>query len=162
MQGDGVWSVINVDSCGDKLENVVVGIKVDKHRVNRTHEVFRAEVDAAMIIDDSFGIFIDVCKIVDGGCKHYTNIVDGLKKLLYTHAKKNAQIAFELAGIDPPDFPLPEGHHLLDNFLLDYCELPTYCAYGTYEAEAFVIKDKEQVGCLKVVAEFAQPEEETC
>ncbi|XP_045778775.1 uncharacterized protein LOC123876512 [Maniola jurtina] len=155
-QGEGVYTTISVDECGSEIEDPIMTFEVEKHKINHTHEVFNAKIGATMDIDDSFGLFIEVCKLVDGGCKHYATIVEGMEKLLKKHAKNNLENAFRCAGLDQKEFPIPKGNHEVKDFIMDYCELPTYAPFGTFEAEAYVIKDERRVGCIKAVLEFKE------
>ncbi|XP_023950545.2 uncharacterized protein LOC112054856 [Bicyclus anynana] len=159
--GSGIWSLIDVSKCDTVVDNVILDVPLEMYKVNYTHVGFRGEIDATMDIDDTFEMLIIVCKHMDGGCKHYVDIKDGMEKLLKKLTEKNLRNLLLSAGIDPPEFPVPQGNRVIENFVMDYCELPTMgCIYGKYEAEAFFMKDEEKVGCLKVVLEYQQPEEE--
>ncbi|XP_069362409.1 uncharacterized protein [Maniola hyperantus] len=160
MQGDGVYSTIDVDKCEIEIENEILTFEVEKHKINHTHDVFNAKVGATMDIDDTFGLVIEVCKIVDGGCKHYFSIVDSMEKFVAKYAKANLETAFRCAGLDQKEFPVPQGNHEVKDFVMDYCGMVRNAQYGIFEADIYIMKDEQRVGCLKAVVEFK--EDDTC
>ncbi|XP_045778776.1 uncharacterized protein LOC123876513 [Maniola jurtina] len=161
MQGDGVYSVIDVDKCDTEIEDAIMTFEVEKHYINHTHEVFNAKISATMDIDNTFGLVIEVCKLVDGGCKHYFSIIDNMENLLNKYAKKNLEEALRCAGLDQKNLPIPKGNYEVKDLVMDYCHMPTSDQYyGSYEAEIYFMKDDKRVGCLKTAAEFK--EDDTC
>ncbi|CAH2240140.1 uncharacterized protein LOC120624857 [Pararge aegeria] len=164
--GNGIWSLVNIAKCDRQLDSEAIIVDIKRSRINRTHDGISAKLDVALIIDDSYGILIDVCKFVDGGCKQYQIISDdSIINLIDKYAKENVIRAFELAKIDPPEFPVYEGNYVIEDFIMDYCELPTNCVFGKFEAEVYLVNNEgEKVACLKVVIVFDAPEddEELC
>ncbi|XP_023951938.2 uncharacterized protein LOC112055882 [Bicyclus anynana] len=157
-----MWSLINIAKCDLDLETEAILVEISRNRINRTHDGITAKLDVSLIIDDSYGILIDVCKFVDGGCKQYQIISDdSIINLIDKYAKENVIRAFELAKIDPPEFPVYEGNYAIEDFIMDYCELPTNCVFGKFEAQVFLVSSESvRVACLKVVIEFNAPEDD--
>ncbi|XP_045778774.1 uncharacterized protein LOC123876511 [Maniola jurtina] len=160
--GDGIWSLIDLSKCAQELDTVAIKVDIERSRINRTHDGISAKLGIELLIDDSFGILIEVCKYMDGGCKQYQVISDdSIINLIDKYAKQNVIRAFELAKIDPPEFPVHEGNYEIIDFIMDYCELPTNSAYGKFEAEVFLVnKESEKVACIKVVIEFNELEDD--
>ncbi|XP_063622969.1 uncharacterized protein LOC134795062 [Cydia splendana] len=157
--GPGKWSVLNIMKC-DKDSMMPMKLDANRRKVNRTHDGFNAKLEVEEEIDDTFGVRLDICKVVDGGCKDYSTMADdSLIKFAKKYAEGNVKTAMECADIDPPDFPVPVGVHTIKSFLFNYDELPPEGPYGEYMACGYLIKDAREVMCAKVHTMFQEVEE---
>ncbi|CAH2087812.1 unnamed protein product [Euphydryas editha] len=161
MLGPGLWSLISISECSLDLENEVATFEVNKHKLNRTHDGISATFVAAETIDDKYGVLIEVCKYVDGGCKQYQVVSDNsVVSMLNKYSKENVINVLTLAGIDPPEFPIEKGEYHFDDYVFEYCKLPRESIYGEFEALTFLVLNNEKVSCIKSVLEFNKLEDE--
>ncbi|KAL0879828.1 hypothetical protein ABMA27_003534 [Loxostege sticticalis] len=158
MLGPGLWRVVSVGPCEQQLD---MTLDVVRRKVNRTHDGFTAKLTTDEEIDDSFGLRVDICKHVDGGCKPYQVLADeSLPRYVQKYAADNARDFLGAAGLDPPDFPIPKGEHVVKNYVFDYSELPEDGIYGEFGADAYIVKEEKDIACLHLDLEYKEKEEE--
>lgn len=51
-----MWSLISIGECSLDLDNEVVTVEINKHKLNRTHDGFSATIVASETIDDKYGV----------------------------------------------------------------------------------------------------------
>ncbi|KAF9424345.1 hypothetical protein HW555_000484, partial [Spodoptera exigua] len=157
--GPGVWKVIFIEKCDQHSHKFIFDIKQKK--INRTHDGFYGDLKLDELFDDSFGIRVDICKHVDGGCKQYQVLSDDcFINFVNKYAEENAKDALACAGVVPSEFPIKEGDYEIHNYVFDYSELPTDGWYGVFCAKAIVLKGTEEVGCVEVHVEFTKKEDD--
>ncbi|CAH0718964.1 unnamed protein product, partial [Brenthis ino] len=155
MLGPGIWSLISVIECTEPLVQEDIQIQLTKHKLNRTHDGVSAKLKAIAKIDDNYGVLIDVCKYVDGGCKQYQLISDNsVVSMLEKYAKDMVADVLGFANIDPPEFPIPQGEYEINDYVVNYCQLPREAPYGKFEASGFLVQGNVKVGCVRLVLEF--------
>ncbi|XP_063538182.1 uncharacterized protein LOC134747493 [Cydia strobilella] len=154
MLGIGRWSVLDVQPCANDAE-MPWTLRVRRHELNRTHDAYDADVNTLADFDDSVGIRINTCMMMDGGCKHFQTLNYGCARILiYFAARDNVRRSLEAVGLDPPDFPIPQGEYHVENFVLDLSHLNNRSLYGSFSSEVIFWKDGQDVACLKVALSF--------
>ncbi|XP_050355730.1 uncharacterized protein LOC126776908 isoform X2 [Nymphalis io] len=143
------------------LNNEVLKVEMDKHKLNRTHDGISADVITTETIDSKYAALVEICKYVDGGCKPYQILSDNdVVSMLNKYAEENVLNALTLAKIDPPEFPVEKGEYHVDDYVMDYCKLPREAVYGKFETLSFLMLNGEKVGCIKCVLEFNKFEDD--
>ncbi|XP_063622992.1 uncharacterized protein LOC134795087 isoform X1 [Cydia splendana] len=156
MMGIGRWSVSDVQPCANDAEMPWM-MRVRRHELNHTHDAYDADVNTLADFDDSVGIRIDACMMMDGGCKRFmTMAYDCARKFINVAARENMRRAFVLAGVDPPEFPIPIGEYQVRNFVLDMENLSKQGVYGDFISDAFITKGGQDMACLKLLLRFEQ------
>ncbi|XP_063389023.1 uncharacterized protein LOC134674805 isoform X1 [Cydia fagiglandana] len=154
MLGSGTWSVISTQPCENDAE-MPWRVRLRRHKLNRTHDVFDAELTALADIDESFSLRGLVCKVVGGGCKPFIEESrDCLPCIVREHAWENARSVLVAVGIDPPDFPIPKGEYKLDNYMVDTEELSKKGLYGEFQGTGYVVKDGQDIACYQMSLKF--------
>ncbi|XP_063384743.1 uncharacterized protein LOC134670856 [Cydia fagiglandana] len=132
-------------------------LHVRRHKLNRTHDAYDVDGRALEDFDDSVGIRIDACMMMDGGCKPFMTVAyHCARKFINVAARENMRRALVLAGVDPPEFPIPKGEYEVRNFVLDMENLSKQGVYGDFVSDAFLTKDGQDVACLKLLLRFEQ------
>ncbi|XP_061717409.1 uncharacterized protein LOC133525166 [Cydia pomonella] len=154
MLGAGKWTVLSTQQCANDAE-MPWTLHVRRHKLNRTHDAFDADIDLEDDLDDSCAIRLDICKVVDGGCKPYMIMADDcLPNFIKKHAKENVEKVLVSGGVDPPDFPIKKGSFHLKDYVISMEEMEKEGVYGTFEVEAFIIKDGQDVACIKITVKY--------
>ncbi|XP_063384742.1 uncharacterized protein LOC134670855 [Cydia fagiglandana] len=154
MMGIGRWSVSDVQPCANDAEMPWM-MRVRRHELNRTYDAYDADVHTLADFDDSVGIRISTCMMMDGVCENFQTLNHGCARILiYFAARDNVWRALEAFGIDPPDFPIPQGEYHAENFVLDLSHLNDYSLYGNFSSEVSLFKEEQDVACLKVAIRF--------
>ncbi|XP_061717407.1 uncharacterized protein LOC133525164 [Cydia pomonella] len=152
--GTGRWSVQNVQDC-ENDEKYPATMHVRRFKLNRTHDAFNVDTYFGVDVDESFGIRIVIYKKVDGGFKLYMTLADNnLPRFVKAHSEKNIKYGLELAGLDPPDFPVPKGELHIKNFVINMDELAQEGMYGEFMGYGYIIKDLRDVACMKVYYKY--------
>ncbi|XP_028027561.1 uncharacterized protein LOC114241020 [Bombyx mandarina] len=164
--GPGRWLIISVEKCPED-EIYPINFEIAKKKVNRTHDGFHGSMVLNQALDDEFGINIDICKYVDGGCKQIQVLQDDcLCCFARKYAKDNLERGLTLAGIDPPDCPIKQGSYEIKDFVIDYDELPNNSIYGRFMARVELVgkalnkPDTEVLGCIILNSEFNKCEDD--
>ncbi|XP_072945666.1 uncharacterized protein [Epargyreus clarus] len=156
--GKGRWLLQSVEQCdeGDtEGMQVVCEVDVTRRKHNRTLDVFDIDFQCNEDVGDMFGVIIIVCKHVDGGCKEWQVLTDdSVERLAKKYAEGNVRTAFEMAGMDPPDFPVKADKYSIRDYAVDYCELPKESVYGTFTAVAKLVRSGQAVSCVKCTLQF--------
>ncbi|CAF4762926.1 unnamed protein product [Pieris macdunnoughi] len=161
--GPGLWFVHGINNCDEELPRVAANITVNKHKLNRTHDVYDAALDVYETVGDGYGILIDICKHTDGGCKQVQVVTDNdIGMFAEKYAKDNMEVAFSMGGIDPPRFPVQPGSYKIEDFYFDHCEMPEESIYGEFTGDAFIVKDNVRVACFRAHVEFREEEDNIC
>ncbi|XP_063622881.1 uncharacterized protein LOC134794943 isoform X1 [Cydia splendana] len=159
MLGAGKWTVLSTQQCA-KDADMPWTLRVRRHKFNRTHDAFDVDLELEDDLDDSCAIRLDICKVVDGGCKPYMVMADDcLPNFVKKHAEVNVKLVLGSAGMDPPDFPIQKGSLHLKDYVMNMEDMEKEGVYGTFEVEAFVIKGGEEQACAKVVVKY-EPKED--
>ncbi|XP_063622993.1 uncharacterized protein LOC134795087 isoform X2 [Cydia splendana] len=154
MMGIGRWSVSDVQPCANDAEMPWM-MRVRRHELNHTHDAYDADVNTLADFDDSVGININTCMMTDGGCELFKMLSFGCARILiYFAARDNVRRALEAVGLDPPDFPIPQGEYHVENFVLDLSHLNNHSLYGNFSSEVILWKEGQDVACLKVALRF--------
>ncbi|XP_035443135.2 uncharacterized protein LOC118271236 [Spodoptera frugiperda] len=157
--GPGTWKVHFIEKCDQHNHKFIFDIKQKK--INRTHDGFNGNLILDEDFDEFFGVRIDICKHVDGGCKQYQVLSDDcFINFVNKYAEENAKVALTFAGVVPPEFPVHSGNYELNDYIFDYSELPSDGWYGYFCAKAFVLQGSEEVGCVEIHVEFIKIEED--
>ncbi|KAJ8728744.1 hypothetical protein PYW07_006440 [Mythimna separata] len=157
--GPGVWKVNYIRKCETDLHKFKFDIIQKK--INRTHDGFTANFKLDESFNEDFGIRVDICKYVDGGCKQYQVLSDDcFVNFVNKYAENNVKEGLTMAGFDPPEFPLPAGDYSVSDYIFDYSELPSDAIYGRFCAKGFMLKDTEEVGCVELHVEFKEAQDE--
>ncbi|XP_026736858.1 uncharacterized protein LOC113500311 [Trichoplusia ni] len=149
LLGPGQWLVLNILECEDPEQYPMV-FDAYRRKLNRTHDCFTGTFDSPYEVNSSYAIAVDVYKKMDGGFKFYQTIMDDcVCTFLMQHAKENIQRILSMSGVDPPDCPVKPGFYSVENFVMDYTELPLNGVYGTYEVVVFLTLDGRKMSCIK-------------
>ncbi|CAD0203620.1 unnamed protein product [Chrysodeixis includens] len=149
LLGPGQWLVLNILQC-DNPEQYELVMDGYRKKLNRTHDCFGFEVSSPAVFNTSYSISIDVYKKMDGGFKFYQTISDDcVCTFLMRHARENIERVLTMAGVDPPDCPIDPGFYTVENFVMDYTELPLNGVYGTYEVIVYLLLDEVKKCCIK-------------
>ncbi|XP_063622883.1 uncharacterized protein LOC134794943 isoform X3 [Cydia splendana] len=158
MLGAGKWTVLSTQQCA-KDADMPWTLRVRRHKFNRTHDAFDVDLELEDDLDDSCAIRLDICKVVDGGCKPYMVMADDcLPNFVKKHAEVNVKLVLGSAGMDPPDFPIQKGRYDVHQFIVDSNGLPKYGMYGEWLADAYVVKDGKDMACQQVVMTYEKTE----
>ncbi|XP_063384740.1 uncharacterized protein LOC134670851 [Cydia fagiglandana] len=160
MLGTGKWTVLSTQQCARDAD-MPWTLRVRRHKFNRTHDAFDVYLDLKDNLDNSSAIRLDICKVVDGGCKPYMVMADDcLPNFVKKYAQENVKLVLESAGMDPPDFPIQKGSLNLKDYVMNMEDMEDKDGvYGTFEVEAFAIKGGEEKTCAKVVVKY-EPKED--
>ncbi|XP_030023272.1 uncharacterized protein LOC115442387 isoform X2 [Manduca sexta] len=163
-EGPGLWNILNIYKYeGEGQDEFYLDYDIVKRRLNRTHEGYNISCDLQKDFDDSHAMHIDICKKVDGGCKPYQILDDdSVVHFIEQHSKENLENLLTAAGVDPPEFPIPKGKYTVNNFIIDYCDLPPNGPYGEYEAVACIMKDAVKALCVVTNVEFVEDDDDVC
>ncbi|XP_049697574.2 uncharacterized protein LOC110383491 [Helicoverpa armigera] len=157
--GPGVWSVHFIKKCEEEVHKFKFDIVQKK--INRTHDGFNADLILEETFNSDFGVRIDICKYVDGGCKQYQVLSDDcFVNFVNKYAENNVRNCLEIAGVDPPEFPIKEGEYHVTGYEFDYSELPSDGMYGIYCARAFILRGSQETGCVEIHVEFKEVEDD--
>ncbi|XP_063538180.1 uncharacterized protein LOC134747491 [Cydia strobilella] len=159
MLGAGKWTVLSTQQCVKDAE-MAWTLRVRRHKINRTHDAFDLDVNLGDDLDDSCAIRFDICMMVDGGCKPYMVMADDcLPNYVKRYAEENVKMILASAGVDPPDFPVKKGSLHLKDYVMNMEEMAKDGVYGTFEVEAFILKDAQELACIKVTLKY-EPEDD--
>ncbi|XP_063623132.1 uncharacterized protein LOC134795231 [Cydia splendana] len=135
--GPGTWSILNIEECARDAE-MPWRVRVRRHKLNRTHDAYNANVSVLEDLDDSYGGRLEVCKMVYGGCKHFsTRKTDCLADTVKQYGEESARRALAFVGIDPPTFPIPKGYYQAKNYLANMSNVFKECVYGEFKANCY-------------------------
>ncbi|XP_030026890.2 uncharacterized protein LOC115444731 [Manduca sexta] len=164
MIGPGLWNILSFMEYEPRVgDNLYMNCDVVKRRLNRTNEGYNVTCDFEKDLDDSYGILIDICKKVDGGCKPYQILKDeNITQFFEKYTNENIKQLLLLAGVDPPEFPLATGSYKVQNYMVDYCNLPPNCPYGEYEGTGCITKHGQRVCCVAAIVEFVEDNNDVC
>ncbi|CAF4762895.1 unnamed protein product [Pieris macdunnoughi] len=133
---------------------------IDKHKLNRTHDIYDLEMDVYETVGNTYGVLINFYKKTDGGSKLFQVMADN--DIDKKYAPNNAKVVFAKAGMDPPGFPVQAGSYKIEDFFFDHCELPDIAIYGEFTVDAFIVKDDLRVACFRGHVEFREDEDDIC
>ncbi|XP_063384446.1 uncharacterized protein LOC134670573 [Cydia fagiglandana] len=98
---------------------------------------------------------IEVCKVVFGGCKHFTSRkTDCLADTVRQYANASARRALTFVRIDPPTFPIPKGYYKAENYLANMSKVFKECVYGEFKADCYLVKDGMDLACLRLYLKY--------
>ncbi|CAH4001062.1 unnamed protein product [Pieris brassicae] len=162
-QGSGLWYVRTILDCNDELPRFVSNATIDKHKLNRTHDLYDLEFDVYETVGNTYGVLINFYKHSDGGSRLIQVMAENnIEKFVEKYAPNNAKVAFTKAGIDPPGFPIKAGSYKIEDFFFNHCELPDMAIYGEYTVDAFIVKDDIRVACFRGHVDFREDEDDIC
>ncbi|XP_063366425.1 uncharacterized protein LOC134654895 [Cydia amplana] len=152
--GPGTWSIVNVQQC-ENGEKYPAKMHIRKFKLNRTHDAFDVDTYFGPDVDETFGIRLVLYKKVDGGFKLFMTLADdNLPRFVKAYSAKNIKHGLELAGIIPPDFPVPRGELHIRDFVINVDELAQEGMYGDFLGYGYIIKDLRDVACMKVYYKY--------
>ncbi|XP_028170099.1 uncharacterized protein LOC114359791 isoform X1 [Ostrinia furnacalis] len=155
LVGPGSWMVIHVEQCVDN-EKYPFQFVFNRRKVNRTHDGFSGYIYLDRDLDETFGVRVDICKHVDGGCKPTAVLEDDCYcNFAEKYAKENVEdCLINSMGMSPPLCPIPAGNHTISNYVFNYAELPEQGMYGRFGVDLYILDGGEDIGCVHLTVNF--------
>ncbi|XP_028170102.1 uncharacterized protein LOC114359792 isoform X2 [Ostrinia furnacalis] len=149
LVGPGSWMVIHVEHCVDN-DKYPYQFQFNRRKVNRTHDGFSGWMYLDRDLDETFGVRVEICKHVDGGCKPSLLLKDDC---YCNFAEKYAKENIEDCLVTSMDMS-PRGNHSISNYVFNYAELPDQGMYGKLGVEVYILDGDEKIGCVQLTVNF--------
>ncbi|KAF9824723.1 hypothetical protein SFRURICE_010330 [Spodoptera frugiperda] len=152
--GEGRWLVLSMRDCEDADQYDII-MTSSRTKINRTHDSFNMHLDLDRELNSSYGIEVDIFKLIDGTFKfHHTMGGDDFCEFAKKHTGDNWNKLLALGGVDPPDCPIPTGEIKINEFIVDYQQMEKTGLYGTFDVIVYLLQEGHRIICTQWMLRF--------
>ncbi|XP_035443134.2 uncharacterized protein LOC118271235 [Spodoptera frugiperda] len=154
LLGEGRWLVLSMRDCEDADQYDII-MTSSRTKINRTHDSFNMHLDLDRELNSSYGIEVDIFKLIDGTFKfHHTMGGDDFCEFAKKHTGDNWNKLLALGGVDPPDCPIPTGEIKINEFIVDYQQMEKTGLYGTFDVIVYLLQEGHRIICTQWMLRF--------
>ncbi|CAH0663744.1 unnamed protein product [Spodoptera exigua] len=154
LLGKGRWLVLTMMNCEDADQYDII-LTSSRTKINRTHDSFNLHMDLDRELNSSYGVELVIYKEMDGGFKfHQTMGSDNFCDFVKEYTGENWSKLLSMAGVDPPDCPIPTGEFKITEFVVDYQQLEETGLYGTFDVTVFLLHEAHRIICTRWLVRF--------